>query len=75
MVISSTCIRPVLMVDIVCYKREYKSIMLVVVSIDANKQVYPMAFGLGDKENDESWMCFMRKLTTIGAVNRLVYYI
>ena len=39
--------------------------MLVAVSIDANKQVYSVAFGLGDKENDESWIWFFTRLRTI----------
>lgn len=43
------------MVDTAHYQKKYKGIILVVVSIDANKQVYPVSFGLGDKENDESW--------------------
>lgn len=48
------CSRSVIVVDIEHCKEKYKGIMLVVVSIDANKQVYLMAFGLDDKKNDES---------------------
>ena len=44
-------------------KGKYKDIMLVAMSINANKQVYPVAFGqLSDKENDESWSWFTRRL-------------
>ena len=49
------CIRPVIRVDATHCKGKYKGIMLVAMSIDSNKQVYPMTFGLSDKENDESW--------------------
>lgn len=62
------------MVDSANCKGKYKDIMLVVMSIDANKQIYLVVFGLGDKENDESWMWFLRRLdTTIGHVNGLVF--
>ncbi|KAA0060748.1 MuDRA-like transposase [Cucumis melo var. makuwa] len=49
------CIRLVVVVDATHCKGKYKGIMLVPVSIDANKQVCPIAFGLGDKEINESW--------------------
>lgn len=68
------CRRPILVVDAAYCKGNYKGIMLVAMSIDANKQVYPMAFELGDKEKDESWTWFMTRLrTTISAVNGLVF--
>ena len=35
------------MVDIANYKGNYRGIMFVALSIDANKQIYPLAFGLG----------------------------
>lgn len=55
------------MIDVAHFKGTYKGIMLVVVSIDANQQVYPIAFGLGDKKNDESRTWFMTSLrTTVG---------
>lgn len=58
------------MVDAAHYKGKYKGIMLVLVSININKQVYLVDFGLDDKENDESFTWFMRRLrTTIGDVN------
>lgn len=40
--------------DVVQCKGKHKGIMLIAVSIDANNQVYPVAFRLGDRENDES---------------------
>lgn len=41
------------MVDVARCKGKYKDIMLVAVSINVNKQVYPVDFGLGHKENNE----------------------
>lgn len=62
------------MVDVAHMKGKYKGITLVAVSIDANKQIYPLAFRLNDKENDDSWMWFMRLLqSTVGVANGLVF--
>lgn len=67
------CIRLVVVVNATHCKGKYKGIMLVPVSIDANKQVCPIAFGLGDKEINESWTWFIRRLQiTITTANRLV---
>lgn len=68
------CIRPVIRVDATHCKGKYKGIMLVAMSIDSNKQVYPMTFGLSDKENDESWTWFMRRLQiNINVINEVVF--
>lgn len=43
-------------------------------SIDDNKKIYYHAFGLGDKENNESWTWFMRRLEKpINDMNELVF--
>lgn len=48
------CIRLGLVVDSSYCNGKYKSIMLVVMSIGANKRVYPVSFELSDKKNNES---------------------
>lgn len=43
-----------------CYLRGlYKGMLLVVVSIDANYRVYPLAFGVVEYENQYSWTYFL----------------
>lgn len=48
------CSKSIIMVDAAHCKEKYKGIMLVAMSIDANKQIYPIAFRLGDKKNDDN---------------------
>ena len=36
--------------------------MFVVVAKDVNDQIYPLAFGFGDKKNDRSWTWFLTEL-------------
>lgn len=68
------CIRPVIVVEVAHIKGKYKDIMLVMVSIDANKQIYSFAFRLGKRENDDLWIWFMRRLqASVGVINGLVF--
>ncbi|XP_057808742.1 uncharacterized protein LOC131023217 [Salvia miltiorrhiza] len=58
--LSSGC--PIIVVDATHLKEKYKGVMFVVVSKDGNEQVFPLAVGLGDKENDSSCSSFFTRL-------------
>ncbi|XP_057789843.1 uncharacterized protein LOC131006719 [Salvia miltiorrhiza] len=52
-------LRPVIVVDGTHLKGKNNGILFVAVTKDANKQVFPLAFGVGPIENDESWKWFL----------------
>ena len=53
----TTC-RPILAIDGTHFKGKYKGILYVATTMDGNQQIYPIAFGLGDLENDRGWKLF-----------------
>lgn len=68
------CGRPVIVVDDTHLKGRYKGIMFVAATKDANEQIFPLAFGIGDKENDNSWTWFLRQLKrTFGSPDNLLF--
>ncbi|XP_057779918.1 uncharacterized protein LOC130998521 [Salvia miltiorrhiza] len=52
------CMRPIIVVDGTHLKGRIKGILFVAVTKDGNEQVFPIAFGIGPIENDESWKWF-----------------
>ena len=67
-------IRPVIAVDGMFLKGKYRGSMFVVAANDGNNQIYPLAFGIMDSENDQSWCLFTTKLRSyIGEVPDLVF--
>ncbi|KAL3648622.1 hypothetical protein CASFOL_005025 [Castilleja foliolosa] len=54
--------RPVIVVDGTFLKGKSKGVLFVAVTKDGNEQVFPLAFGLADKEKDDSWVWFMQQL-------------
>ncbi|XP_062096004.1 uncharacterized protein LOC133801742 [Humulus lupulus] len=66
--------RPVLRVDGTFLKTKYGGQMLCAVALDANNHLYPVAFGIVDSENHDSWKYFMSKLKeAIGEVEDLAF--
>ncbi|XP_062083776.1 uncharacterized protein LOC133790216 [Humulus lupulus] len=64
--------RPVICEDDTVLKIKYGGHMLCAVALDANNQLYPIAFSIVDSENQNSWTYFMRKLKeSIRDVNNL----
>ncbi|KAL6584380.1 hypothetical protein OROMI_003669 [Orobanche minor] len=53
--------RPVIVVDGTHLKGKYNGIMFVAAIKDANEQIFPLAFGFGAKECDESWIWFLEQ--------------
>ncbi|KAH9681546.1 SWIM-type domain-containing protein [Citrus sinensis] len=70
----TSCIRPVIAVDGTFMRGKYKRTLFIATSLDGNNQLYPVAFGVGDSENDASWEWFFMKLReSIGDVPNLVF--
>ncbi|XP_020412042.1 uncharacterized protein LOC109947064 [Prunus persica] len=65
--------RPVIAVDATHLKSKYKGVMFVANAFDDNRNIYPLAFGIGDLETDASWHWFFTKLhEAIGECPNLV---
>ena len=56
------CIRPVILVDGTYLKGLYRISMFVATCLDGNSQLYQLAIGVMDLENNDSWEWFMTKL-------------
>ncbi|XP_047306200.1 uncharacterized protein LOC124909578 [Impatiens glandulifera] len=54
--------RPVLCVDASFLKHKIGGQVLVAIALDANEQLFPVAFGVVDLENNNSWTYFMQQL-------------
>ncbi|XP_038693783.1 uncharacterized protein LOC119991509 [Tripterygium wilfordii] len=69
-----TCVRPEICVDETHLKGKYLGTLFVATCLDGNNQVYPLAFGVGDSENDDAWTWFFEKLNgAIGSMDSLVF--
>ncbi|KAH9696708.1 SWIM-type domain-containing protein [Citrus sinensis] len=55
-------IRPVIAVDGTHMKGLYRGSMFVATCLDGNNQLYPLAIGIMDSENNDAWEWFMMKL-------------
>ncbi|XP_020418017.1 uncharacterized protein LOC109948725 [Prunus persica] len=65
--------RPIIAVDATHLKCKYKSVLFVANAFDGNRNIYPLAFGIGDLETDASWPWFFSKLhEAIGECPNLV---
>ena len=57
-----TSIRPIIAVDGTFLKSKYIGTLFVAVSKDGNNQIYPLAFRIGDSENNAYWEWFFYKI-------------
>ncbi|XP_013615606.1 PREDICTED: uncharacterized protein LOC106321943, partial [Brassica oleracea var. oleracea] len=57
--------RRVIVVDGSFLKNKYKETLLVATAVDGNSNLYPIAFGVVDSENDDSWGWFFRQLKVV----------
>ncbi|CAL2228399.1 unnamed protein product [Prunus armeniaca] len=65
--------RPVIAVDATHLKCKYRGVLFVATAFDRNRNIYPVAFGIGDLETDAAWEWFLRKLhCAIGDCSNLV---
>ncbi|TYK18905.1 MuDRA-like transposase [Cucumis melo var. makuwa] len=66
------CIRPVIVMDGTFLKKKYRGQLIVAVCLDGNNSIYPLAFGVVDRETDDSIQWFLEKLKgAIGEVSNL----
>ncbi|CAA7025289.1 unnamed protein product [Microthlaspi erraticum] len=57
--------RKVIVLDGTFLKNKYKGTLLVATALDGNSNLYPLAFGVVDSENDLSWEWFLRQLQVV----------
>lgn len=57
--------RKVIVIDGTQMKGRYKGCLVAASGQDGNMQIYPLAFGVVDNENENSWVWFFRKLQEI----------
>ncbi|CAA7031616.1 unnamed protein product [Microthlaspi erraticum] len=58
-------LRLMLKTDGTFLKGKYKGTLLVATAQDGNSQIFPLAFGVVDSENDASWEWFFTQLKTV----------
>ncbi|XP_062020985.1 uncharacterized protein LOC133737456 [Rosa rugosa] len=67
-------VRPVIAIDGAFLKGKYFGTMFVAACQDGENQIYLLAFGVVDSENDASWSWFLTKLRgAIGVVENLIF--
>ncbi|XP_062099990.1 uncharacterized protein LOC133805857 [Humulus lupulus] len=54
--------RPVIVIDGTYLKTSFGGTLFTASTMDANNNIFPLAFGIGDSENDSSWLWFFTKL-------------
>ncbi|KAL5581810.1 hypothetical protein UlMin_014252 [Ulmus minor] len=57
--------RPIVCVDVAHLKGKYKGMMFTAVCKDDNNSIFPLAWGIGDVENDSSWLWFFTKFKQV----------
>ncbi|KAK2665796.1 hypothetical protein Ddye_004370 [Dipteronia dyeriana] len=69
-----TCMRSVIAVDGTNLKGRFRGTVFVATTQDGNEQVYPIAFGYSDSENNLSWEWFLDCLKgALGHIDELVF--
>lgn len=70
----TNAMRPVILVDGTTLKSKYRGTLIIATCQDPNIQIYPLAFGIVDSENDRSMSWFFTKLReVIGEVPHLAF--
>ncbi|XP_062119198.1 uncharacterized protein LOC133832941 [Humulus lupulus] len=54
--------RPVIVIDGTYLKTSFGGTLVTASTMDANSNIFPLVFGIGDSENDSSWLWFFTKL-------------
>ncbi|KAK2640753.1 hypothetical protein Ddye_022516 [Dipteronia dyeriana] len=69
-----TCMRSVIVVDGTHLKGQFRGTMFIATAQDGNEQVYPIAFGYCNSENNLSWEWFLDCLKdALGHIDELVF--
>ncbi|KAM3344049.1 hypothetical protein P3S68_026140 [Capsicum galapagoense] len=61
-IIGWTNYRPIIMVDAIFLKAKYRGVLMIAVSKDGNNNIFSLAFGITDSENNESYNWFFNQL-------------
>ncbi|KAL5576418.1 hypothetical protein UlMin_018117 [Ulmus minor] len=61
--------QPIISIDATHLKSKYIGVLFTAVCHDANQQIFPLAFGVGDSENDASWTWFLMRVKHVFGVN------
>ncbi|XP_060216270.1 uncharacterized protein LOC132643753 [Lycium barbarum] len=56
---------PVMMVDATFLKSKYRGVLMIAVAKDGNNSIFPLAFGIADSENNESYRWFFRHVKKV----------
>ncbi|XP_070036458.1 uncharacterized protein [Nicotiana tomentosiformis] len=66
--------RPVIAVDATFLKSKYRGVLMISVSKDANNQIFPLAFGIAESENNNSYEWYFSELhNAIGSRDILIF--
>nr|XP_009791789.1 PREDICTED: uncharacterized protein LOC104238962 [Nicotiana sylvestris] len=66
--------RPVIAVDATFLKSKFRDILMISVSDDANNQIFPLAFGIAESENNNSYEWYFSQLrNAIGSRENLIF--
>ncbi|XP_047267520.1 uncharacterized protein LOC124897942 [Capsicum annuum] len=61
-IIGWTNCRPIIMVDTTFLKSKYRGVLMIAVSEDGKNDIFPLAFGIADSKNNESYNWFFNQL-------------
>ncbi|XP_070018257.1 uncharacterized protein [Nicotiana sylvestris] len=66
--------RPVIAVDATFLKSKFRGVLMILVSKDANNQIFPLAFGIAESENNNSYEWYFSQLrNAIGSRENLIF--
>ncbi|XP_070013152.1 uncharacterized protein [Nicotiana sylvestris] len=66
--------RPVIAIDATFLKSKYRGVLMISVSKDANNQIFPLAFGIAESENNNSYEWYFSQLrNAIGSRENLIF--
>ncbi|XP_075092395.1 protein FAR1-RELATED SEQUENCE 4-like [Nicotiana tabacum] len=66
--------RPVIAIDATFLKLKYRGVLMISVSKDANNQIFPLAFGIAESENNNSYEWYFSQLrNAIGSRENLIF--
>ncbi|XP_075097830.1 protein FAR1-RELATED SEQUENCE 5-like [Nicotiana tabacum] len=66
---------PVIVVDAMFLKFKYRGVLFVVVSKDANNQIFPLYFGVAESENNEAYIWFFEEMRKAIQVHRKLVFL
>ncbi|XP_070057512.1 protein FAR-RED ELONGATED HYPOCOTYL 3-like [Nicotiana tomentosiformis] len=65
---------PVIAVDVTFLKSKYRGVLITSVSKDANNQIFPLAFGIAESKNNNSYEWYFCELrNAIGSRDNLIF--